>query len=158
TTFEDLVRDDIEEVMLSAFALVEKRLQGERSLDRVILTGQASRAPLVRRVLLETFAQKKLGGSEIEWHPSGVLIEQEFGKQSTSLGACWAEMVRRAQTSPEGAKDRLRKGHNALRVDVDNLFFNLPCSLRRSETLGGSGEDGTEILPMGAELEQLDPA
>ena len=166
-TFEDLVRADIDEVMYSARELVRSRLGSADPasaggaagrLDRIILTGQASRAPLVRRRLLAAFASSSADELGVEWHPSGVLVEQEFSKQSTSLGACWAEMVRQTQVGEVGAQERLRQGHNALHIDVDNLFFNLPCSLRRSETLGQGGQDGLEVLHVGQELEQLDPA
>jgi hypothetical protein len=179
--FEELVGDDVDEVMSLARALVTSRLRhhspaaqtasgdpgeraassgtpGERTgtraetdvLHRIVLVGQASQGWLVRQRLVEAFADAA-DDIGVRWKPSSVVVEREYGKQATSLGACWVRANRATTPQPEGARDRLRSGRNQLYIDVRNLLFNLPCEFHQSRTLGG-GEDTELILPVGAEL------
>ncbi|HEV3447110.1 MAG TPA: hypothetical protein VG099_20895, partial [Gemmataceae bacterium] len=66
------------------------------------------------------------------WSPHRVTFAEDYAKLATSVGACWAEELRTMVFDEKGAKDPLRRGLNQLRFDVQNLFFNLPCSLVRT--------------------------
>ena len=156
--FERLVTPDIQEIMRLAHRLAADRLAGSAAgaepLDRIILTGQASRAPLVRSTLLSVFGEEKA----ISWQPKSVsVVEGQFAKLATSLGACWTKSNKGAVSSPKGARAELLKGRNMFRINADNLFFNLPCTFLRSEQLGGSA-DAPEILRIGTEMFQTDPS
>lgn len=159
--FEALVEPDLDEVMYMARDLVVKRLAGAADgeperLDRVVLTGQTSRAPLVRRRLVQCFGSSKAGSAAPVWRPSSIVVEHEYGKHATSIGACWAKANQSLTQRPEGAIKRLAEGHNALYIDVKNLLFHLPCKFRSSTSLGGS-EAGQVIFDLDTELFQLDP-
>jgi hypothetical protein len=156
--FVELVTDDLEEIMKLAYFLALERLDGAGRdapdpIDRIILTGQASRAPLVKECLLRVFDRPAAGQRSVRWQPSTVVVEGDYAKLATSLGACWAKSNQGFAPGPEGARPRLTQGRNEFRIRVDNLFFNLPCTFLLGTTLGGPA-DGYEILPIGAELYQ----
>jgi hypothetical protein len=159
--FDELAAGDLEEIMELAYSLACKRLEGTgqddpEPIDRIILTGQASRAPLAKQCLLEVFSRSRAIGRPLQWHPSGVIVEQDYAKLATSLGACWAKSNQGFAPTADGSRGRLIDGRNEFRIRVDNLFFNLPCTFLRGTTLGGA-EDGQEILQIGAELYQSYP-
>jgi hypothetical protein len=159
--FEELIAPDLDEVMDMARDLVVKRLGSvaggaPERLDRVVLTGQTSRAPLVRRRLVHSFASTKDRSTAVDWRPSSIVVEHEYGKHATSIGACWAKASQSLTQRPDGAVARLKDGHNELYIDVKNLLFHLPCRFRRSTNVGGS-ETGRLIFDVDTELFQLDP-
>ena len=84
------------------------------------------------------------------------MVESDYAKLATSLGACWARSNHGLANRPEGAIERLREGRNEFRIIVDNLFFNLPCAFIKATILGGQ-RTGDTILPIGAELYQIYP-
>jgi hypothetical protein len=159
--FDELVSPDLREIMDLAYRLAGERLAGpglageDEQVDRIILTGQASRAPLVREQLLATFSAQR-DKSAVRWQPSAVVVESDYAKVATSLGACWAKSNQGLASSPEGAEKRLREGRNEFRIIVDNLFFNLPCTFVKATILGGQ-RTGDPILSIGAELYQIYP-
>jgi hypothetical protein len=157
--FEELVTRDIDEIMRLAYRLADDRLVGTKQerLDRIVLTGQVSKAPLVRKRLMAVFPEPGQDGQAVSWQPSTVTsVQPDFAKLATSLGACWAKSSQELVPSPAGAIAGLRKGRNAFRIVVDNLFFNLPCTFLISQTLSGQ-HDALEILRIGGEMYQAYP-
>ncbi len=158
--FEALIANDIDDVIGAALSLAEERLnKGEtpEPLDRVILTGQASKAPLVRRLVQAQFAGSDEGKNALRCRPSSILVEEEYAKRATSVGASWARSIWGLGHGPEGAVPHLEKGHNELFLDVKNLFFHLPCAFSLVGQLGGGSNNVVEILSTGLELYQLSP-
>lgn len=159
--FERLVTGDIDEIMHLAYRLAAERLSGHKDsaepVDRIILTGQASRAPLVRNRLLSVFSERARDPLAVSWQPKSVsVVEGQFAKLATSLGACWTKSNKGLVTSPKGAVSQLLEGRNVFRIMADNLFFNLPCTFLRGTQLGGAG-DAPEILHIGTEMFQAYP-
>ena len=166
--FEKLVTDDIDQMMHLAYRLVGERLAGmeqagdepaqtAEQIDRIVLTGQASQAPLVRNRLMAVFSGPGPDGMAVPWHPSAVsAVSGEYAKLATSLGACWAKSCQDLVPKPKGAIGGLIKGRNAFRIVVDNLFFNLPCSFCIAPQLGGK-DSAEEILHIGDEMYQAYP-
>jgi molecular chaperone DnaK (HSP70) len=159
--FERLVTQDIDEIMELAYRLAANRLSGSEDsaepVDRIILTGQASRAPLVRSRLLTVFGNHASDPMAVSWQPKSVsVVEGQFAKLATSLGACWTKSNKGLVASAKGAIPQLREGRNAFRINVDNLFFNLPCTFLRG-TQHGSSDDALEILLIGKEMFQAYP-
>lgn len=156
--FERLVAGDLDEIMDLAYQLARQRLAGSAEtaepVDRVILTGQASRAPQVRSRLLSVFSDQK----DVAWQPKSVSVEAgDFAKLATSLGACWTRVNRQLVPDPDGAVEYLASGRNEFHIDVDNLFFNLPCAFLLGTMPGGASDDARSILEIGTELFQVYP-
>lgn len=59
-------------------------------------------------------------------HPATRL--PQFAKLSASLGACYAEQVRRNRFAPRDSRDDLRRGVNIVYFDINNLFSYLPTT------------------------------
>jgi hypothetical protein len=159
--FEALVSPDLNAVIGAAMNLAKERLspggsEAAEPLDRVILTGQASKAPLVRRLTQDQFVSAEKGGKAPRCSPSAIVVERDYAKLATSVGACWARSIQGLARSPEGAIPRLKKGHNELWLDVKNLFFNLPCTFNLGGQLGG-GTGYDSLLGTSEELYQLSP-
>ena len=146
-TFGELVREPLAEVMKLATELVASRFGGDKGqrLDRVILTGKTSVLAQVRQTLSTRF------GEGINWDPAGVRVERDYSKLATAIGACWAESIRQKAVDPTRARPQLREGKTVLDVDVDNLFFTLPCTFSVGEM-----EQVESRLPVGARLYQID--
>jgi hypothetical protein len=158
--FEALVSPDLNAVIGAAMNLAKERLSGgseaAEPLDRIILTGQASKAPLVRRLTQAQFVSAEKGGKAPRCSPSAIVVERDYAKLATSVGACWARSIQGLARSPEGAIPRLKKGHNEVWLDVKNLFFNLPCTFNLGSQLGG-GTGYDRLLGTSNELYQLSP-
>lgn len=158
--FEQLVIRDIDEIMDLAYELARKRLSGtaatEEPVDRIILTGQVSRAPLVRNRLLTVFGER----SGVSWQPKSVGgADGPFFKLATSIGACWTRVNKQfvPDREDEPTIERMIAGRNQFRIDVNNLFFNLPCSFLRGAMPGGESDDAIGILDIGDEMFQAYP-
>ena len=157
TDFEGLVTGDVSQVMELAYRLTSERLRGSGALDRIVLTGQTSRAPMIRKQLVEVFDRHKNDAMAFSWRPSTVdVVQGEFAKLATSLGACWAKANIGQVPTPKGAIEGLAEGRNAFRISADNLFFNLPCTFLKGGQLGGQ-RDASEILQIGDEMFQAYP-
>jgi hypothetical protein len=158
--FEQLVTRDIDEVMDLAYDLANERLSGTAAtsepVDRIILTGQVSRAPLVRRQLLEIFGKR----DGVSWQPKSVGgVDGQFYKFATSIGACWTRVNKQFVLDREDQTtiERMIAGRNQFRIDVNNLFFNLPCNFSRGAMPGGESDDADSILQIGAQMFQVYP-
>jgi hypothetical protein len=158
--FEQLITRDIDEIMDLAYQLTLKRLSGtaetREPVDRIILTGQVSRAPLVRSQLLAFFGER----DGVTWQPKSVGgVDGQFFKLATSIGACWTRVNKQFVPDREDQVtiDRMIAGRNQFRIDVNNLFFNLPCSFLRGEMPGGESDDANGILDIGAPMFQAYP-
>jgi len=151
--FMQLVREPLAEVMRLATNLVLDRFAADQTekLDRIILTGKTSALTQVRDALRDDFGFIKGRDGRVRWNSAGVTVERDYSKLATAIGACWAESIRQFTFDPDGARRRLREGKTVLDVDVNNLFFNLPCTFALEE-LAGFGER----LKVGTELFQLD--
>jgi hypothetical protein len=158
TEFERLVTADIDQIMYLAYRMAGERFAGtDERVDRIVLTGQASQAPLVRSRLMAVFSEPAHDGLAVSWQPSAVSsVQGDFAKLATSLGACWAKSSQDLVPLPKGAIPGLIRGRNAFRIVVDNLFFNLPCTFRISQQLGGQ-HDPPVILHIGEEMFQAYP-
>ncbi|MBO1330889.1 virulence factor SrfB [Streptomyces sp. VRA16 Mangrove soil] len=134
-TFRELIRPHLENVVDLADGMLRQRLRVssvDEPLDRVVLTGKTSAMPLVREILVD-----KLGrGWNLDWDPATIEVEHAYAKTATSIGAAWAEHVRQTAFAPEGAIPALEQGRSLVQVDVDNLFFALPCAFEHGLTHG----------------------
>jgi hypothetical protein len=159
--FESLIAPLLNMIVAAAYDLAEDRLltpDGAEPLDRVVLTGQASQAPLVRRLVQASFAGADGAEEALRCRPTAIVVEKDYAKLATSVGSCWAATIRGLSHSPRGAMPQLLRGHNELYLDVKNLFFHLPCAFSVGTQPGG-GDDKSRrpLLRMGAELYQLAP-
>ena len=97
---------------------------GPEVLDWLILSGKTCNLGLVRRVLEREFGQPPA----IRWNPDRVTFVPEYAKLATSVGACYAQMVRLIVPDVSKAEEILQGGRNQLRFQINNLFWFLPCS------------------------------
>lgn len=153
TPFERLVSQPLREIMQLATELVLDRftVNSSEELDRIILTGKTSALAQVRHTLNTHFGHREGSDRQVRWKNTDVRIERDFSKLATSIGACWAESIRQFAFDPPGAIPRLVDGQTVLYIDVENLFFNLPCTFARRQQ-----EGYTSLISVGAELFQLD--
>jgi hypothetical protein len=151
--FEQAIFPVIQEAIGIAKGLLESRLPIDQSthkqkpLDWLILSGQTCNLDLVKRELNQTFSE-----SEFEWNPARITFVPEYAKSATSLGACFAERLQEFSYDTEGAKPRLREGHSEIKIMVENLLYNLPCSFLRRTT----SKDMTKVFEPRQPLCQID--
>ncbi|MDC0772731.1 hypothetical protein [Streptomyces sp. HD] len=120
--FRELVKGHLEGVAALADGMLGE-LHKDMPLDRVVLTGKSSAMPLVREVLADGLGK----GRELDWDPANIEVEREYAKTATSIGAAWAEQVRQASFTSEGSVQALEDGRTVVQINVNNLFFSLPC-------------------------------
>ncbi|MEM7591248.1 MAG: molecular chaperone [Cyanobacteria bacterium P01_A01_bin.83] len=125
-----------------------KKTETEK-VDWLILSGKTCNLNLVEREIYQQFSQSDY----FVWNPERITFDPKFTKQGTSAGACYAENMRRLKFSPEDAKPLLRKGANQLRINVQNLFYYLPCNFKRKT----QDESLLPIFNAGTELYQISP-
>jgi hypothetical protein len=117
-------------------------------VDVLILSGKTCNLNIVQREIYQEFIKSEY----FVWNPERITFAPEFTKLATSAGACYAEKMRQLKFSPEDAKPLLRKGANQLRIDVQNLFYYLPCNFKRKTQ---TSTDLLEIFQAGQELYQI---
>ncbi len=139
--FELAASSVITEAVRIAKGLMESRLKTDKGdqdnqqnsqvekgkVDWLILSGKTCNFDIVQREIYENFSSSDY----FVWNPERITFTPKFTKLATSAGACYAEKMRQLKFSPEEAKPLLRKGANQLRIDVQNLFFYLPCNFKR---------------------------
>lgn len=121
--FRELIEPHLRNVADLADGMLRGRLLTDEPLDRVVLTGKTSAMPLVRDVLVSRLGR----GRKLDWDPANIEVEREYAKTATSIGAAWAEHVRQAAFTAPGAVQALNEGRTVVQIDVENLFFSLPC-------------------------------
>ncbi|MEM7552676.1 MAG: molecular chaperone, partial [Cyanobacteria bacterium P01_A01_bin.84] len=153
----------IEEAVSIAKGLMESRLgslnnsndnsetkQEETETEKVdwlILSGKTCNLDLVKDQIYQQFSKSDY----FLWNPERITFDPKFTKQGTSAGACYAEKMRRLKFSPEDAKPLLCKGANQLHIDVQNLFYYLPCNFKRKT----QSDELLTIFKAGEELNQI---
>ncbi|MEA5597108.1 molecular chaperone [Rivularia sp. UHCC 0363] len=159
--FERAAHSVIKEAVGIAKGLMESRLannddsdtQQEKieteKVDWLILSGQTCNLDLVKREIYQQFSKSDY----FLWNPERITFDPQFTKQGTSAGACYAEKMRRLKFTPEEAKGLLRQGSNQLRIDVQNLFYYLPCNFKRKT----QSSDLPDVFKAGTELYQISP-
>ncbi|WP_204018167.1 acetate and sugar kinases/Hsc70/actin family protein [Sphaerimonospora thailandensis] len=151
----------IEEVVRSAFdiglnvvkrSLIRPSDGGPETLDTVMVSGGSSALPQIQRILREVFTG---AGGDIQWNPMNVVYEPAFAKTGTSIGACWAEHVRRKGFDrARNARQRVGRGLTELHIDVDNLFHALPNTF----VLDALDGQSWILFHIGAEFDQIGAA
>ncbi|WP_189334081.1 virulence factor SrfB [Actinoplanes ianthinogenes] len=127
--FEQIARPALRQVAKLAIGLVHSRFQGNpQPLDRLILTGRASRMPLVEQVIAEEFAAAAADEAVIEWNPAALVVDLRSAKSATSIGAAWVERMRRLAAHNRDALTIVTRGATEITVDVQNIFQTLPAS------------------------------
>jgi hypothetical protein len=126
----------------------QEKIEAEK-VDWLILSGKTCNLNLVEREIYQEFSKSDY----FVWNPGRITFDAEFTKLATSAGACYAEKMRQLKFSPEEAKPLLRKGANQLRIDVQNLFYYLPCNFKRKT----QSSDLLQIFTAGTELYQISP-
>ena len=158
--FERAAISAIKEAIGIAKGLMESRLgsanthqdnydQQPEKVDWLILSGKTCNLHLVQRQIYQEFSQS----GYFVWNPERITFVLEFTKLATSAGACYAEKLRRLRFDPEKSKELLRQGANQLEIDVQNLFYNLPCNFKRKTQT----QDLLLIFKAGDELYQISP-
>ncbi|MEI7685978.1 MAG: hypothetical protein WCL32_13210 [Planctomycetota bacterium] len=135
---EKMIERVVDEAVNVAAGALE-RLPGSEKVDWLILSGQSCNLRMVDRKIREKFQK----ANKFVWNPERVTFLPQYAKLSTSIGACYAESVRRKRFSPSEAIADLQRGINYMYFDVRNLFSRLPCSFFR---------EGREVLKAGTEL------
>ena len=120
--FTDVAKPMLIEISRLAAALARTRLTGGDRLDRVILTGKASRLALAAEVVAREMAEHADGP------PVPVVIERTYAKNAASMGAAWAAATSALGTS-EPDEELLRQGATEVSIEVDNLLLEMPCAL-----------------------------
>ncbi|ODH02975.1 molecular chaperone [Nostoc sp. KVJ20] len=119
-------------------------------VDWLILSGKTCNIDLVKREIYQDFSKSDY----FVWNPERITFDPEFSKLATSAGACYIEKIRQLQFSTEETKELLRRGVSRLRIDVQNLFYYLPCNFRsRTQT----STDFLDIFKAGQEFYQISP-
>lgn len=130
--FRTLVEPHLKNVVDLADGMLKQRLKEGEPLDRVVLTGKTSAMPLVREVLVAELGR----GWKLDWDPANIEVERAYAKTATSIGAAWAEHIRQTAFAPEGAIPALEQGRTVVQIDVENLFFALPCAFEQGIARG----------------------
>ena len=122
---ERAIRKVVEDAVKKAGEMLE-RLRDNELVDWLILSGQSCNLALVDREIRSRFEKTR----KFVWNPERVTFLPNYAKLSTSIGACYAEVLRRNRFSPrdEATKKDARRGLNTLYFDINNLFSFLPCS------------------------------
>src|SRR6266851_9139 len=152
--FEALIEPILQEIASLAVPLVSEPLSdtpvqaqgGDHGeyLDRIILTGKSSAMPIVRRAI-----ERALGvgpDSVVTWNPADVTVENDYAKLATSIGACWAEHVRRYAFDEKTVREAVERGRWELEIEVDNLRYNLPANFE--QVLRRDVQGGEATLPL----------
>jgi hypothetical protein len=135
--FERAAFPVIKEAISLARGLIESRLKNDNDnqenfksekgkVDWLILSGKTCNLNIVQREIYQEFSKSDY----FVWNPERITFEPEFSKVATSAGACYFEKIRQLQIYLEDAKKSLRRGENQLRIDVQNLFYYLPCNFK----------------------------
>ncbi|SDH93324.1 hypothetical protein SAMN05421505_12727 [Sinosporangium album] len=149
--FRMLAVKHVKDVCTLATTLAHDRLGGQ-PLDRLILTGNATRLPLVTSVFSDKFGRDAQDMLVIARLPKEVTVEKEYAKHATSVGACFAKHLRAfGHDNPEHAVDALMRGDTIIYVDVENLFLDLPCDFK----LVGQGKSEQPIMSAGDAMHLL---
>jgi molecular chaperone DnaK (HSP70) len=121
---EKAIEKVVEDAVEKACEMLERLGKGEM-VDWLILSGQSCNLALVDRKIRSNFEK----ADKFIWNPERVTFLPDYAKLSTSLGACYAEVLRRNRFSPRdsGTKKDARRGINTLYFDINNLFSYLPC-------------------------------
>ena len=119
-----------------------------QKVDWLILSGKTCNLDIVQREIYKAFSNSDY----FVWNPERITFDPQFTKLATSAGACYAEKMRQLKFSPEDAKELLSKGANQLRINVENLFYYLPCNFKR---LTQNKDQYLEIFKAGQELYQF---
>ncbi len=149
--FERTAISAIKEAIGIAKGLMESRLDSEnkQKVDWLILSGKTCNLDLVQKQIYQEFSKSPY----FVWNPERITFVLEFTKLATSAGACYAEKLRRLRFDPEESKSLLRKGANQLEIDIENLFYYLPCNFKRKT----QSNELLAIFNAGQELYQLAP-
>ncbi|MFC4066553.1 hypothetical protein [Actinoplanes subglobosus] len=149
--FEQIARPALSRIARLAVGLVHSRFQsGQQPIDRLILTGRASRLPLVEQVIGEEFADAAAKASLIEWNPAALVVDLRSAKSATSIGAAWVERMRRVTVHDRDALDIVTRGATEISVDVDNIFQTLPATFGMTEQ-----EYSRPVLPANAPFNEV---
>ncbi len=150
--FDRIVKSVIDEAIDIGKGLMETRLNEtnfsdkDKTVDWLILSGKTCNFPQV----LDQIYQKFSASKHFIWNPERITFMPEFTKLATSVGACYAEKLRQFIYTPEQAKESLKKGQYQLDINVENLFYYLPCSFELQ------GQEGmTNIFKVGTKLSQI---
>ena len=148
--FEKAVTPVLKEAIGIAQGLMENCLKDDKQpVDWLILSGKTCNLDLVDKELYTKFSNSP----SFVWNRERITFVPEYSKLATSIGACYAEKLRRLSFDPEQAKPLLRKGANQLYFDVKNLLYFLPCSFYR-EAIGSE----YRIFEAGEKLSLVDPS
>ena len=155
--FERVALPVVQEAVQIAKGLMENRLkklqedspQDEpQKVDWLILSGKTCNLYLVQQEIKRVFSQSDY----FVWNSERVTFVPEYSKLATSVGACYAEKLRQLIYDAEKSKRKLRQGANQLFINVQNLFYFLPCSfILRFQGVG----DEDVLFTTGQELYQL---
>jgi hypothetical protein len=154
-TFETIARPALVRLARLAVGLVRSRFGGQpQPLDRLILTGRASRMPLVEKVVGEEFAKAAAADSLIEWSPAALVVDTRSAKSATSMGAAWIERMRKLGVHQKDAVAVVTEGITEIDVDVNNIFQTLPATFQLTkqqsqQTVLRANEPFDEVSPSG---------
>ncbi|GAA4609032.1 hypothetical protein BJY16_007132 [Actinoplanes octamycinicus] len=144
--FEAVCRPMLVEISRLAAALARTRLTGGERLDRVILTGKASRLGLAAQVV----AREVQAGQGPQGRPVQVVVERKYAKNAASMGAAWAASMSSFDTA-EPDEELLRQGATSVSIEVDNLLLDLPCTL----SMRTPSNQNRALLKVGTPFQEL---
>jgi hypothetical protein len=130
--FCDAVKPVIEEAIHIADSLLDRVPEGEgECVDWLILSGKTCNLEMVEQEIRRVFGWTERSEKKFTWNPERVTFVPEYAKLATSIGACYAERMRRIGFRAEDSKPQLQAGVSQVDIDVRNLFVNLPCMFTR---------------------------
>ncbi|MET8992858.1 hypothetical protein ABZW49_46070 [Nonomuraea wenchangensis] len=159
--FARLARPIIETAVTLAADLTRSRLRAEpgEELDCIALSGKSCEMAIVRDTVLNRFAaevnaEAEAGAADdpappIVWNPAALIVESDYAKQATSIGACWAQSQRDNSAVERGQQhhvERLARGDDVLHIEVDNLLLTVPGGFDLVDNDTGT----TELIGSGA--------
>ena len=159
--FDRIVTPVIEEAIKLAEALVrnrfgEENIQKENTpeLDWLILSGQTCHLPQVKEQIYQTFKTSNY----FSCNPEKITFVPDFSKSATSIGACYTEKLLQlgftGKNKASAIKEQLRNGVNQIEIQVENLFYYLPCSFKLATQ---AATEYKILFKTGKELSLLSP-
>ncbi|MEV5410448.1 hypothetical protein AB0K60_16605 [Thermopolyspora sp. NPDC052614] len=125
-------------------------------LDCIALSGKSCEMAIVKDTVLRRFSAELNvddgTARPIVWNPAALIVETDYAKPATSIGACWAQSLRdNSAVDRDQALDmgRLAKGEDVLDIEIDNLLLTVPGGF----DLVDNDSVATELIGSGAEFD-----
>ncbi|MET7394596.1 hypothetical protein ABZS66_14000 [Dactylosporangium sp. NPDC005572] len=150
--FVTLARPVLARAVSLAGWLARSTLDDPERLDRVMLSGQTSKMPLMREVVTKDLPGGDADATRLRWNPAALTVESAYAKQAAAIGACWGHSLGLRVGGVVNERKELTEGRTIVSIDVDNLRHTLPCSFKQLKL----GRTWSDLISGGIRMDDLD--